>query len=206
MFDEQVRRLKDSILNPMARLLTRFCAPLAMTLIAFAIALAACYALARAHYSAALLLWVLSRICDGLDGAMARVSGRQSALGGYLDLMCDACIYALFPIAAASVSNDARIAEALILLLATYYVNIVSWAVLAAILEKRARAHSATTTIIMPRGIIEGLETVIIYALFCIIPDYLLQLFIVTAMLVALSAGMRVVWAIKNRRQLEENE
>lgn len=49
-------------------------------------------------------------------------------------------------------------------LLATFYVNSVSWTCLAALLEKRAAGATATgtsTSTIMPRGLVEGTETIV---------------------------------------------
>ena len=177
-------------------------------------------------YGAALLLWIGSRFLDGIDGTMARLSNRQTELGGYLDLVLDVVIYALFPIAAAAAHMQAgygaagsgiasdiaggNIFIALSLLLAAYYINLTCWAVLAAILEKRSATYGTSggraklTTVIMPRGIVEGFETVVVYALFCIVPQFLWQLFIITAILTLLSAAMRVAWAIRHRRALEE--
>ena len=202
MFDGAVRKLKDVLLEPCARVLGRVFPPLAITLIAFTIALGATYALWHAFYGVALTLWLLSRVLDGLDGTVARLYHKTSALGGYLDLMCDSIIYALFPIAASASGVHPSISIALIALLAVYYVNVFSWAVLAAILEKCAYKNNTATTIVMPRGIIEGLETIVLYSLFCIIPQFMWQLFMITAILVAMSASVHIVWAIKNRNML----
>lgn len=209
MVDDWLRKLKEIIFAFPARLLNRFLSPLAVTFIAFAAAIAASYLLWQQVYQWAFIIWVTSRVLDGFDGTMARLSGRQSALGGYLDLMCDVVIYALFPIAAAIADGGGqRILIALALLLAAYYVNITCWSVLAAILEKRTQADGKEkrqmTTVIMPRGIVEGFETAVIYSAFCVFPHVLWYLFIGTAILVMLSALIRVVWAVRNRLILEE--
>lgn len=208
MIDSWLRRIKDVLFHPLAQLLNTFLTPLAVTLMAFATALVASYMLWHQMYLLALFLWIGSRILDGLDGTMARLSNRQTVLGGYIDLVCDVIVYALFPLAAASAGGEGFMAVAL--LLAAYYINLTCWAVLAAILERQTypggKSDERRTTIIMPRGIIEGFETVVIYGLFCLLPQFLWHIFILTAILTMISALMRVVWAVRNRAILEVDE
>lgn len=213
MIDDQLRRMKEALATPLARAANRILSPLAMTLLAFVVALAASYLLWQRFYIWALFLWVFSRLCDGLDGSMARLSGRQSEVGGYLDLVCDVVVYALFPLAAAAANGTPMVWRGVGFLLAAYYINLTCWSVLAAILEKRAatlekhkrqgNAPQRTTTVIMPRGIIEGFETVLIYTAFCIFPQIIWHLFVITAILTMLSALIRVVWVVRNRSILE---
>ncbi len=49
-------------------------------------------------FVAALVCLILNRLCDGLDGAVARRSG-SSDFGGYLDIVCDFLFYAMVPFA-----------------------------------------------------------------------------------------------------------
>mgnify|MGYP000341988161 FL=1 len=48
------------------------------------------------QYDLALLFVVLNRICDGLDGALARIQGITDA-GGFLDISLDFLFYSLIP-------------------------------------------------------------------------------------------------------------
>src|SRR5260370_135540 len=52
--------------------------------------------LAGAHYGWALVVILLNRLIDGLDGAIAR-RGSPSPFGGYLDIVCDMAFYAAVP-------------------------------------------------------------------------------------------------------------
>ena len=49
----------------------------------------------------AVLLWWLSRILDGLDGAYARLTGKSSDFGGYFDIIIDFTTYAVIPLGVA---------------------------------------------------------------------------------------------------------
>ena len=76
----------------------------------------------------AVVLWLLNRALDGLDGAIARARGRGSDLGGYLDMLADVVVYAAVPLGVA-VSVDTRSGwMAAAVLLGSFYVNAVSWA------------------------------------------------------------------------------
>ena len=47
-------------------------------------------------YGWALAALLLSRMCDGLDGAVARLT-QPTDFGGYLDIVCDFLFYAFVP-------------------------------------------------------------------------------------------------------------
>ncbi|GAL35070.1 putative phosphatidylglycerophosphate synthase [Vibrio maritimus] len=66
------------------------------TLFGFALGCLAFPALAYAHYDLALVCILLNRICDGLDGALARIQGITDA-GGFLDISLDFLFYSLIP-------------------------------------------------------------------------------------------------------------
>jgi phosphatidylglycerophosphate synthase len=212
VLDPLLRPLKDRALAPAAAAVGRRVHPNTLSLLGFAagagcaavLALAPPSAAARA---AALGLWLLGRVLDGLDGAVARRQGRQSDLGGYLDLMLDFTVYALVPIAATlgatrTVSPDAaqRVWPWLAVLLGSFYVNAASWMYLAALLEKRsagAAARGEQTSVAMPSGLVEGTETIVLFALYILFPGALAALFGVTALLVWVTVTQRAVWAAR---------
>src|SRR4029079_8361375 len=69
----------------------------AVTLAACAVGLAAAAAISQHWYLAGLVLMLLSRIGDGLDGAVAKIAGKTD-LGGYLDIVLDFLFYGAVPI------------------------------------------------------------------------------------------------------------
>jgi phosphatidylglycerophosphate synthase len=203
VFDELLRGVKDRLLAPLARRLGPGVPPNAVTAAALAAGLAAAGLAWRRAYGAALACWALNRLLDGLDGAVARTHGRQTDLGGYLDLLLDFVVYAAVPLGLAYGSADPRAHAACAALLASFYVNAASWLVLAAVLERRgagAAARGERTTVTMPAGLVGGAETVAFYALFLLAPRHLPALFALMAALVALTAGQRVVWAWRHLR------
>lgn len=198
MFDDKIRPIKEAILIPLSKSLGRVISPNAMTVISFMSGIVSVVFILRSEYIAAMIFWCLNRITDGLDGTIARITSRQSDLGGYIDIMVDFVIYFLIPLAFVT-SRGLQRSELILLalLLGVFYINSASWMYLSAIIEKRGRLDSRVmTSINMPLGLIEGFETIVIYTLFFFIPDYLSILMIIMGCLTLIGAIQRVIWAI----------
>src|SRR5262252_5162969 len=89
MLDPLLRRWIDPPLDRAgAWLARRDVSANALSLAGLAVGLIAVPLLAVGRYDAALLVILLNRLIDGLDGAIARHKG-ATAFGGYLDIMCD---------------------------------------------------------------------------------------------------------------------
>lgn len=198
MVDRYLRPSKDLVLDSLSKRLPNV-SPTAITLTAFVVGLGACVLTWQGQYGWGLGLWLLNRILDGLDGSIARQHTKQSDLGGYLDILLDFVIYALLPLALVLSAPSQTRFVALACLLASFYINAGSWMYLAAILEKRHTSQQARkfTSITMPRGLIEGAETILFYCLFLLFPQQLEHLFTLMAVLVAATALQRVVWAVR---------
>jgi phosphatidylglycerophosphate synthase len=200
MLDEVLRVPKEAILAPLVRGPLRRLHP---TVVTVAAAVAGVAAGAAAWQGASLLalgLWLLNRVLDGLDGTLARSTGRQSDLGAYLDIVLDHVVYIAVPLGLALAAGTPAAALALALLLASFYLNGASWMYLAALLEKRnagAAARGELTAVTMPGGLIEGAETMVLYTLFLLVPEAVVPLFGVMAALVLLTVLQRVAWAIR---------
>ncbi len=201
MIDKQLRTPKEEVLKPVAFHALRAFHPTAITLAAFGVGIVAAAAAWQQFYLLALVLWLLNRALDGLDGTVARLTNTQSDLGGYLDIVLDHVIYAVLPIALAVGIDTTQGYVALGLLLGSFYVNGASWMYLAALLEKRkhgALAQSEMTTVTMPTGLVEGAETIILFSLFLLFPGAMIPLFILMAVLVVATIIQRLYWAAGN--------
>ena len=210
MIDRSLRRVKDRLLEAVGRgVLMRLHAP-TVTIVALLVALGAA-AIAAIELSpparwpwrlAAVGAWLGSRALDAVDGSVARARGTQSDRGGYLDMMCDTLAYAAVPIGLA-VAADSRSAWMwCALLLATYYVNTMSWTYLSSIEERRAAAglhgdRGLQTTIAMPAGLVEGFETMLLVAVMLAWPTQVVLWFATTAGLVAITAFVRVATGLR---------
>lgn len=204
MLDPLVRPMKDAVLEPVARAAGRT-NPHVITAAALAAGLGSAGAAAAGRYGSALLLWLLNRTLDGLDGVVARRTGRQSDLGGYVDIVADFVVYAAIPLGVAfgAEARDAPIWREAALLLAAFYVNAVAWLYVSALVEKRAAGGTRAggpTSVVMPEGLVAGTETVLFFCAFLLLPDAAGVLFTVMAVLVTLTIVQRVVQAIDRLR------
>jgi len=212
LLDKVLRQWKERLLAPVLQTPLQQVHPLAITLSGFAMGLASGVAAAYGAYGWGLGLWLLNRFMDGLDGTLARLQGRQSDLGGYLDMLLDVVVYAVVPLGLAFHQGSLLGYASLALMLASFYINLCSWMYLAGLLEKRrsrqrcgatrtdgtvgAGSLDELTSLSMPSGLIEGSETIFFYGLFFLFPEYMVGLFGLMAILVLFSAVQRLVWAL----------
>ena len=193
MFDERLRTVKDrAFAVPVATL--GAVGPGWWT--AFALLGGVCSGVAAGvgWSAAAIAAFVLGRMADGLDGAIARHRGRTTDLGGYLDMLGDTI---------AVDRGDTNVWMWCAVLLATFYVNSISWTYLAAVAEKRgegAAQRGSSTTVHMPTGLVEGAETIVLYVLMLAWPGRAMWWFIVMTALVAVTVCQRVVWSVRHLR------
>jgi phosphatidylglycerophosphate synthase len=199
--------MKDKALQPVAGAFRRV-PPLALTGVGVVLGLGAAVAGWASAFSLGLVLWVLNRIMDGLDGTVARLEGKESDLGGVLDLVGDFLVYGTIPMALA-IRPEAppELPRAAVALLVAFYVNSAAWMVPAGLLEKRAGKEAPVggegngpTALTIPEGLVSGGETVVFYALFFLFPGHQVSLFLVMAGLTGLTVLQRVVWAFRTFR------
>lgn len=168
----------------------------AVSVTGLAIGLAAVPLLAFGHYGAALLLILLNRLMDGLDGAVARHGQRQTAFGGYLDIVCDMVFYAAIPLGFALARPENGVWAAF--LLASFVCTCASFlgrAVLAAGRGERDPGTRGRKSFFHAAGLMEGTETILAFVLFCLLPGIFPWLAGVVAVLCFWTAVARVLEA-----------
>ena len=172
MFDPLMRRLIGPPVDRIgAWLAARHCSANAVTLTGLAIGLLAVPCLAYRLYDAALLVILVNRLLDGLDGAIARRVG-PTAFGGYLDIVCDAAFYAAVPLGFALA--EPAFAPWAALLLATFVCTMASFlgrAIMAAQRGEPDDGARGRKSFFYSAGIIEGTETIVAFVLFCLFPQ-----------------------------------
>ncbi len=198
MFDTYLRNAKDRLAEPLARRM-KFLSPNTASVLGALLALLSAFFAVRQLYLWGLAFWLISRAFDGLDGLLARLHNKQTDFGGYFDIILDFVAYAAVPLGFGLGAASQSVYVALAILLSNFYVNSASWMYLAAILEKRAaRDPETATTIVMPAGLIGGFETIVVYSLFFLLPQHILQIFIIFSALIFITIIQRLTWAKKN--------
>lgn len=99
MRDSILREQKDKYMLPVAEQLFSAIHPNVVSFVALGVGLLCAAATINGAFGLGLLLWLLNRVLDGLDGLVARVHHKQSDFGGYLDLLLDFIVYLAVPIA-----------------------------------------------------------------------------------------------------------
>jgi phosphatidylglycerophosphate synthase len=192
MLDRFARPLIDPPLNRIgARLAHAGVTANGVTLTGFALGLIAAAVIAIGAPGWALLPLLLSRLLDGLDGAVARAT-RTTDFGGYLDIWCDFTFYGAVPFAFALLDPDNALAAAFLLL--AFYVNGASFLGYSIMAEKRGISSDAqgVKSLYYSAGLLEGTETIVFFVLLCLLPHLFVPLAFGFGALCFLTAVARV--------------
>ena len=172
MLDRAARRLVDPILQSVAARAAdlRLNAD-QVTIVGFGFGLAAIVAIAVQAYFLGLVLLLLNRLADGVDGCLARRSG-PTDLGAYLDIVLDFIVYsgAAFAFALA-MPEDALAAAFLIFSFMGTGSSFLAFAIFAAKRSLRPASETAKGFYYLG-GITEGTETILLFVFICLLPDY----------------------------------
>jgi phosphatidylglycerophosphate synthase len=165
-----------------------------VTLFGFALGIVAAVAIASQHYLGGFVLLFAGRLCDGLDGALARLTAPTDR-GGFLDITLDFLFYASIPLAFAF-ADPAANALAAAALLAAFIGTATSFLAFAALAAQRG-----LKSLVYPNkgiyylgGLTEGTETLLCFALMCLWPLHFALFAWTFAALCALTIATRL-WA-----------
>lgn len=191
MLDAALRaRLAPAVDGAAQRLAASGASPWALTALGLGVGVGACVAAALSAWPVALALWLANRLLDGMDGAVARASGRVSDLGGLLDFVADFVVYGGFVVGVAIAVPDARVACTV--LLATYLLNNVALLSFASLVEKRRLEFGDERSLRLTPGLAEGTETILAYSAICLFPQHAGTIAWAFAAMVLLTVAQRI--------------
>ncbi len=165
-----------------------------ITLLGFVIGMAAAVAIALQAWLAGAALILLSRLCDALDGAVARQTQPTDA-GGFLDIALDFLFYASIPLAFAIAHPTANALAAAVLLTA-FMGTASSFLAFAAFAAKRGLASLVwpDKSLFFLGGLTEASETIALFLAMCLWPAYFAPLALGFSFLCAITTGTRIWW------------
>lgn len=172
MFDASLRRFIDPVSDAVGTWLARWgLSANTVTVAGFVVGTGAWAALAFALYPLALGLIVVNRILDGLDGAVARKMG-PTDLGGYLDIVLDFLFYAGVPFFFAVGRPEMALPAAFLVF--SFVGTGSSFLAFASIAAKRGlhTEERGPKAIYYLGGLAEGTETIVLFVLICVWPDW----------------------------------
>ncbi|WP_316858884.1 CDP-alcohol phosphatidyltransferase family protein [uncultured Cohaesibacter sp.] len=148
-------------------------------------------------YLAGLLFLLISRLMDGLDGAVARAR-QKTDLGGYLDIVFDFIFYGLIPLGFALADRSVNALPAAVLLMA-FYANGASFLSFAIMAEKRqiSTTSHGSKSLYFTGGLAEAGETFAFFAAFCLLPGHFPVLAYLFAAITSVTTISRILLAIK---------
>jgi CDP-diacylglycerol--glycerol-3-phosphate 3-phosphatidyltransferase len=158
------------LLEPLARLISRTgISPNLLTLIGFAFAVGVAYVLATGHLQIGGVLLAVAGLFDALDGTLARLAGRNSRFGAFLDSTVD------------------RLSEAVIFLgLLVHYTQrggrqesfLIYATIVGSLMVSYARARAENIGIECKKGILTRFERAVVLVIGLILDQMLITLWI----------------------------
>jgi phosphatidylglycerophosphate synthase len=166
------------------------------TVAGFVLGLVATALVASQVYWGAGLVFVLSRFCDGLDGAIARQS-RMTDLGAYLDVVLDTTTYAtiLFGFALADPEANALAAS---LVATSLLVSVAARLAYDLVVAQRGKAADTggTPALYYLSGVAGAAGTTLCVLLMCIFPNWFAVIAVGYSLLCWIGAGARIALAM----------
>lgn len=166
----------------------------AVSAIGFVIGMAAAVSIATQSYAMGAVFILLSRIFDGIDGTVARLT-QATDQGGFLDISLDFLFYAAIPLAFAF-ANPALNALPAATLLAAFIGTGSTFLAFAAFAEKRG-LHSSNLpdkSFYFLGGLTEATETIAVFVAMCVWPAYFAELAYGFAALCCITIATRMYW------------
>ena len=200
MIDKKIRKYTDGYLNQIANVLFRKGIDANwVTILGLIIAFFCFIVLSSGSFYLGLILILINRFLDGLDGSLARLS-KPKKFGAFLDITSDFAFYALIPLGFA-VFSPYENALPTAFLLAAFYVNGSSFLTEAIIVEKyNIKIDQKDKGFFYSFGLIEGFETICFFLLICSFPNLYSNAAYIFFGLTILTHVIRVVRAFKRLR------
>ncbi len=172
----------------------RHCNPNILTLLGVVGAILAGLAIYNAYFLTGLAFIWFNRLCDGLDGAIARTQTQQpNPKGAFYDLSADFVFYAIIPLAF-GLQNPINTPFAMVLL-AGFILSGVSFLLYADYARKIQLPPPAIKKgIYYGFGLMEGFETMVFFSLFALFPEYFPVISSIFAFLCLLTFLGRVIF------------
>ena len=201
MFDARLRRTLGPSLDRAAAAIDHpLLSPDRLTMAGLVLGLGSAGAAAVGWWAAAVVLWLVSRLADGLDGPLARhrrsrIAGGagtgDAGAGGFLDITADFTVYGATVVGVALGSGGPLWPFLLVLL--AYYVNGTAFLAFSSIAERSGRTVDDGRSLSFLGGLAEGAETILVHTLWLVLPFWAPQIATVWAGVVALGAAQRIV-------------
>ncbi|MGX9416619.1 CDP-alcohol phosphatidyltransferase family protein [Vibrio sp. WJH972] len=178
--------------------------PNQVSVVGFAFGLIAIPLLSMQMWYGALLFIVLNRIFDGLDGALARTQKSATSSGGYLDICLDFLFYSFVPLGFA-LADPAQFALPALVLVVSFVGTGSSFLAFAIVAQKFniEKVQFKHKSFYYMQGLTEGFETIMLFVLCCLFPQYFSIFAYVFASLCAFTTVTRIYGGFSTIKEQE---
>jgi phosphatidylglycerophosphate synthase len=173
-----------------------------VTIFGFVLGVLAVPAIIAGHFDLALVLIILNRVSDGLDGAVARQTHSTDA-GGFLDISLDFIFYSTI-VFAFIVSHPEQNAIAGGFLMLSFTATGSCFLAFATMASKHNidNPQYPNKSLHYMGGLAEGFETIVVLCLFCLYPQHFVPIALVYAAACWITAGVRIVTGCQTLNRL----
>jgi phosphatidylglycerophosphate synthase len=173
-----------------------------VTIFGFVLGMLAVPAIIAEQFNLALGLILLNRMCDGLDGAVARQTISTDA-GGFLDISLDFIFYSAI-VFAFIVSHPEQNAVAGSLLMLSFTATGSCFLAFAIMASKHNidNPQYPNKSMHYMGGLAEGFETIVVLCLFCLVPEHFVPIALIYAAACCITAGIRIVMGYQTLSKL----
>jgi phosphatidylglycerophosphate synthase len=173
-----------------------------VTIFGFVLGILAVPAIIAEQFNLALVLILLNRVCDGLDGAVARQTYSSDA-GGFLDISLDFIFYSAI-VFAFIVSHPEQNAVAGSLLMLSFTATGSCFLAFAIMASKHNidNPQYPNKSMHYMGGLAEGLETIVVLCLFCLVPQHFVPIALFYTAACCITAGVRIVTGYRTLSKL----
>lgn len=177
-----------------------------LTIAGFIFGMLAVPAIISHYFTLALILIIINRICDGLDGAIARQTNTSDA-GGFLDITLDFIFYSAI-VFAFIVSYPEQNALAGSLLMLSFTATGTCFLAFASVSSKYNidNPQYPNKSLHYMGGLAEGFETIVVLCLFCLFPEYFVPIALIYAAICWVTAAVRIVSGYQTLKQLDSEQ
>ena len=197
MFDRHLQKLTQKPLSFFAKIILKYISANQITIIGFIFGLMMSLFIYLELFFLAIFFLILNRICDGLDGVMARLTV-PTYLGAYLDIVLDFIFYSAFILIFGLLDTNNIIISCLLLF--SYICTGTTFLAQAIIQPKLDLVQKdESIDIDIPKsfyysaGLIEGTETILFMILCLLFPNLYFFFGLIFAILCLLTALSRII-------------
>jgi phosphatidylglycerophosphate synthase len=174
-----------------------------VTIFGFVLGIFAVPAIIAEQFNLAIVLILLNRVCDGLDGAVARQT-RATDAGGFLDISLDFIFYSAI-VFAFIVSHPEQNVVAGSLLMLSFTATGSCFLAFAIMASKHNidNPQYPNKSLHYMGGLAEGFETIVVLCLFCLLPQHFVPIALVYSAACCITAGVRIVTGYQTLKNID---